>query len=206
MGHPEAGFDRICRPLCWDLQRRQQAQALHCHRHDWLSCAGAAGKLANNDELMSTLFGCLGFMQGFINEMVYGSRWEAIWVQSGLASNVLYIGKKLCSSIQAGINLRSLPYADRDEDLYGIRCSGLFICLFVPLCACSGRAHDGDGPALSPLPVERHHECHSGRQGGGVNVTQVLLMTMNALHTCTQLTDSERKSWPHSPDVTTEIL
>lgn len=36
------------------------------------------------------LFGFLGFMQGFINKMVYGSRWEAIWVQSSLASNVFY--------------------------------------------------------------------------------------------------------------------
>lgn len=34
------------------------------------------------------LFEFLGFMQGFVNKMVYGSRWEAIWVQSSLASNV----------------------------------------------------------------------------------------------------------------------
>lgn len=52
--------------------------------------------------------------------MVYGSRWETIWVQSSLASNVLYIGKQQLSSIQIGINLRSLPYADRDKDLVSV--------------------------------------------------------------------------------------
>lgn len=39
--------------------------------------------------------GCLGlrgFMQGFIIEIVYGSRWGAIWVQSSLALNVSHIG------------------------------------------------------------------------------------------------------------------
>lgn len=120
MGHPEAGSDRVCWPLCRDLQWRQQAQTLHSYRNDWLPGTGAAGELANDGELMSPLFGFLGFMQGFINEMVYGSRWEAIWVQSGLASNVLYIGRQLRSSIQIGINLRSLPYADKDKDLVSV--------------------------------------------------------------------------------------
>ena len=59
-------------------------------------------------------------MQGFINEMVYGYRWEAIWLQSSLAWNVLYIGKQLRSSIQIGIHLRYLPYADRDKDLVSV--------------------------------------------------------------------------------------
>lgn len=90
VGHPEAGSDRIRRPLRRDLQRRQQAQTLHSHCNDWLPGAGAACELANDEELESPLFGFLGFMQGFINEMVHGSRWEAIWVQSSLASNVLH--------------------------------------------------------------------------------------------------------------------
>lgn len=120
VGHPEAGSDRVRRPLCRDLQWRQQAQTLHSHRNDWLSGAGAAGELSNGGELTSPLFGFLGFMQGFINEMVYGSRWEAIWVRSSLASNVLYIGRQLSSPIQIGINLRSLPYADRDKDLVSV--------------------------------------------------------------------------------------
>lgn len=57
VGHPEAGSDRVCRPLCWDLQRRQQAQTLHSYCNDWLPRSGAAGELANEDMLMSPLFG-----------------------------------------------------------------------------------------------------------------------------------------------------
>lgn len=37
------------------------------------------------------------------------------------ASDALCIGKKLCSSIQIGINLLFLPYADRDKDLVSVR-------------------------------------------------------------------------------------
>lgn len=74
-------------------------------------------------------------MQGFINEMLYESRWEAIWVQSSLASNVLYTGKQLCRSVQIGINLRSLPYADKEKVLfawnYVLRDSSW---LFLALC------------------------------------------------------------------------
>lgn len=120
VGHSEAGSDGVRWLLCRDLQWRQQAQTLHSYCNDWLPSSGAAGELTNEDETMSPLFGLLGFMQGFINEMVYGSRWEAIWVQSSLASNVLYIGRQLHSSIQIGINLRSLPYADRDKDLVSV--------------------------------------------------------------------------------------
>lgn len=138
VGHSEARSDRICQSLCRDLQWRQQTQTLHCHRNDWLPTTGVAGELANDEELMSPLFGFLGFMQGFINEMVYGSRWEAIWVQSSLASNVLYVGRQQCNSIQMGINLRSLPYADRDKDLVSVHmdlCSDsqvycLLLCVF----------------------------------------------------------------------------
>lgn len=50
VGHPEAGFDRVRQPLCSDLQRRQQAQTLHGHRHDWLPSAGSAGESANDEE------------------------------------------------------------------------------------------------------------------------------------------------------------
>lgn len=137
MGHQEAGPDGVRRLLCRDLQRRQQAQTLHSHRDDWLPSSGAAGELANDGQITSPLFGFLGFMQGFINEMVYGSRWEAIWVQSSLASNVLYIGRQLRSSIQIGINLRSLPYAGGDKDLVSVhmevcdqgRVCRLFVCV-----------------------------------------------------------------------------
>ncbi len=191
VGYPEAGSHRVRRPLCRDVQWRQQAQTLHSHRTDWLPGAGAAGKSANDGgELPSPLFGFLGFMQGFINEMVYGSRWEAIWVQSSLAVNVLYIGRRLCSSIQIGINLRSLPYADRDKDLVSAHmewCAQrvkFVVCL--RLCVCLGRAHDGDGPTLSTLSVERHHERHSGWQGGGAHITQVWHLTMKSVH-CTHL-------------------
>lgn len=137
VGHPEAGSGRVRRPLCRDLQWRQQAQTLHSYCNDWLPSTGAVGELANDWELMSPLFGFLGFVQGFINEMVDGSRWEAIWVQSSLASNVLYIGRQLRSSIQTGINLRSLPYADKDKDLVSVHmelCAQrvkLFVCLWL---------------------------------------------------------------------------
>lgn len=195
VGHPEAGSDRVRRPLCRDLQRRQQAKTLHSYRNDWLPSAGAAGELTNDGELMSPLFGLLGFMQGFINEMVYGSRWEAIWVQSSLASNVLYIGRQLRSSIQIGINLRSLPYADRNKDLVSVHVElcdqrvKFVVCLW--LCVCLGRAHDGDGPPLSTLPVERHHECHPGRPGRGAHITQVQHLIMRLIcstHLLQQLT------------------
>lgn len=78
-------------------------------------------------------------MQGFINKMVYGSRWEAIWVQSSLALNVLHIGRQQLGSIQVGINLRSLPYADRDKDLvsaHTVSCARRvkLVCLFVYVC------------------------------------------------------------------------
>ena len=142
MGHPETGSDRVRRPLCRDLQRRQQAKALHSHRNDWLPGAGAAGELTNDGELTSPLFGLLGFMQGFINEMVYGSRWEAIWVQSSLASNVSYIGRKPRSSIQTGINRRSLPYADRNKDLVSVHVElcdqrvKFVVCLCLCVCVC----------------------------------------------------------------------
>lgn len=117
-------------------------------------------------------------MQGFINEMLYESRWEAIWVQSSLASNVLYTGKQLCRSVQIGINLRSLPYADKEKVLVSVcmeLCAQTFklaVSGFVRL----GRTHDRDGSPLSTLPVECHHECDSGWQGRGANVTQVRLI------------------------------
>lgn len=147
VGHPEAGSDGVCRPLCRDLQRRQQAQTLHSYRNDWLPGPGAAGELANDEELMSPLFEFSGFMQGFINEMVYGSRWEAIWVQSSLASNVLYIGRQLLSSIQIGIHLRSLPYADRDKDLVSVHmelCAQI-VKFFVCSCLCVFRMSQRQG-------------------------------------------------------------
>lgn len=135
MGHSEAGSDRVCRPLCRDLQWRQQAQTLHSYSNDWLPCAGAAGELANDEEFTH----CLGFgafMQGFINEMVYGSRWEAIWVQSSLALNVSHIGRLLCSSIETGINLRSWPYADRDKDLVSVHMDLCSESQVYCLCVC----------------------------------------------------------------------
>lgn len=51
MGHPEVGSERVRRLLCRDLQRRQQAQTLHGHRHDWLPRAGLAGEGAGAFEL-----------------------------------------------------------------------------------------------------------------------------------------------------------
>lgn len=56
VGHPEAGPDRVCRLLCRDLQWRQQTETLHSYSNDWLPSAGAAGELANDEELMSPLF------------------------------------------------------------------------------------------------------------------------------------------------------
>lgn len=58
VGHPEAGSDRVRRPLCRDVQWRQQAQTLHSHRNDWLPSAGAAGELANGESAQAH---CLGF-------------------------------------------------------------------------------------------------------------------------------------------------
>lgn len=192
VGHSEAGSDRVCQPLCRDLQWRQQTETLHCHRNDWLPNAGAAGELANDEELMSPLFGFLGVMQGFINGMVYGSRWEAIWVQSSLASNVLYIGRQQCNSIQMGINLRSLPYADRDKDLVPVHMELYAQTVKFTVCCCVylGRAHDRDGPALSTFSVECHHECHSGRQGRGADITQVQHLIMKLIHSTHLLQDS----------------
>lgn len=122
----------------------------------------------------------LDFVLGFINEMVYGTRWEAIWVQSGLASGVLYFGKKLSRSVQVGRNLWFLPYADGDKDLVSV-CMELcaqevkFVVCFWEHPSL-GWAHDGDGPTLSALPVERHHECHTGWQGRGADFTQVWII------------------------------
>lgn len=53
MGHPEVGSERVRRLLCRDLQRRQQAQTLHGHRHDWLPRAGLAGEGAGAFPLLS---------------------------------------------------------------------------------------------------------------------------------------------------------
>lgn len=119
-------------------------------------------------------------MQGFINGMVHGSRWEAIWVQSSLALNVLYIGRQQCNSIQMGINLRSLPYADGDKDLVPVHMAICAQTVRFTVCwyVCVGRAHDGDGPAFSSLSVERHHECDSGRQGRGADIAQVRHLMM----------------------------
>lgn len=94
------------------------------------------------------MFGFWGFgafMQGFINEMVYGSRWEAIWVQSSLALNVSHIGRLLCSSIETGINLRSWPYADRDKDLVSVHMDLCSESQVYCLCVCVFRMSPRQG-------------------------------------------------------------
>lgn len=54
VGHPEAGSVRVCRPKCWDLQRGEQEETLHSHRHDRMPCCGAAGEV---NTINSTGFG-----------------------------------------------------------------------------------------------------------------------------------------------------
>lgn len=71
MGHPEVGSERVRRLLCRDLQRRQQAQTLHGHRHDWLPRAGLAGEGAGAFELkwqyaISMIVGNVKFVCGGI--------------------------------------------------------------------------------------------------------------------------------------------
>lgn len=105
VGHPEAGSDWVCRPMCRDLQWRQQAQTLHSYCHDWLPCAGAAGELPRDEEL--TL--CLGFCLCKVLSLKqsvgpdgkpywFGQTWN--WIFHTLAGN---------SAVH-------LTYADRDKD------------------------------------------------------------------------------------------
>lgn len=62
--HPEARSDGVRRPLCRDVQRRQQAQTLHSYRNDWLPGAGAAGELANDEALIGPIVWVFGFYAG----------------------------------------------------------------------------------------------------------------------------------------------
>lgn len=116
VGHSEAGSDRVCRPLCRDLQWRQQAQTLHSYCNDWLPCPCAAGELADDIELTY----CLSFwvlcrdlstkwsMDPDGRPYGFSQAWPQMFFRTG---------RQLCASIESGMNLRSLPYADADKDL-----------------------------------------------------------------------------------------
>lgn len=44
--------------MCWDIQWRQQEEALHCHCHDWLPCAGVAGEFGDGDHSYMSMDAC----------------------------------------------------------------------------------------------------------------------------------------------------
>lgn len=131
-------------------------------------------------------------------------QWNGPWIQMGShmgsvkpGLECFIIGRQQCNSIQMGINLRSLPYADRDKHLIPVHMElcAQTVKLTVCCCVCLGRAHDRDGPALSTFSVECHHECHSGRQGRGSDIAQVQHLIMKWIH-CTHLLQAS--SWSNT--------
>lgn len=43
VGDSEAGSVRVCRKLCWYLQRGQQEETVICYCYDWLSSSSSPG-------------------------------------------------------------------------------------------------------------------------------------------------------------------